>query len=87
MESAWCYVAAWMGGQLGKERIRVYVWLSGFTGYILIQHEKLKKKHETLMSAQRDPNQTHDLQNCKITHPCCLKPLRVWRFVSTAIGH
>ena len=74
-----------MGGELGEEWICVYVWLSGFSGSILIQHEKLKKKHETLMLAQRNPNQTPDLQNCKITHPCCLKPLRVWRFVSTAI--
>ena len=21
-----CYVAAWMGGELGRERIRIYVW-------------------------------------------------------------
>ena len=31
--SAQSYVAAWMGGELGREWIRVYVWLSPFTVY------------------------------------------------------
>jgi len=26
--SAQCYVAVWMGGEFGRERIRIYVWLS-----------------------------------------------------------
>ena len=29
--SAQCYMAAWMGGELGGERIHVYLWLSPFT--------------------------------------------------------
>ena len=29
-DSAQCYVAAWMGGESGGERIHVYVWLSRF---------------------------------------------------------
>ena len=32
--SAQCYVAAWMGGEFGGERIHVYVWLSPFTVYL-----------------------------------------------------
>ena len=28
--SAQCYVAAWLGGEFGKEWIHVYVWLSPF---------------------------------------------------------
>ena len=28
--SAQCYVAAWMGGEFGREWIHVYVWLSPF---------------------------------------------------------
>ena len=28
--SAQCYVAAWMGGQFGGERIHVYAWLRPF---------------------------------------------------------
>ena len=28
MESAQCYVAAWMGGEFGGEWILVYIWLS-----------------------------------------------------------
>ena len=37
--SAQCYVAAWMGGDLGGERIHVYVWLSHFAVHLkLSQH-------------------------------------------------
>ena len=32
--SAKCYVAAWMGGELGGEWIGVYVWLSPFTVHL-----------------------------------------------------
>ena len=49
--------------------------------------EKLKKKCKILMLAQRDPDQTPDLQNCKRTPSCCLKPLRVWQLLTTAIEH
>ena len=28
MDSAQCYVAAWMGGEFGGEWILVYIWLS-----------------------------------------------------------
>ena len=28
MNSAQCYVAAWMGGEFGREWIHVYVWLN-----------------------------------------------------------
>ena len=48
--SARCYVAAWMGGELGGEGIHVYAWLSPFTvhlklsllliGYTLIENKK-----------------------------------------------
>ena len=30
MDSAWCYMAAWTGGEFGGELIHVYVWLSPF---------------------------------------------------------
>ena len=37
--SAQCYVAAWMGGESGGERIHVYVWLSYFAVHLkLSQH-------------------------------------------------
>ena len=40
MEAPWnsaqCYVAAWMGGEFGRERIHVYVWLSPFA--VLLNH-------------------------------------------------
>ena len=47
--SAWCYVAVWMGGEFGGEQIHVYVYFSPFTvrlklsyflliGYTLIQN-------------------------------------------------
>ena len=37
--SAHCYVAVWMGGELGGERIHVYVWLSSFAVHLkLPQH-------------------------------------------------
>ena len=37
--SAQCYVAAWMGGQLERKWIHVYVWLSPFTVHLkLSQH-------------------------------------------------
>ena len=29
-DSAQCYVAAWMGGEFGGDRIHEYVWLSPF---------------------------------------------------------
>ena len=32
--SAQCYVAAWMGGELGGEWIPVYVWLSLFAVHV-----------------------------------------------------
>ena len=36
------YVAAWMGGEFGGERIHVYVWLSPFTVHLrLSQHCQL----------------------------------------------
>ena len=50
-ESAQCYVAAWMGGELGGEWIHVYVWLSPFAvclklslliSYTLMQKKKFK---------------------------------------------
>ena len=37
--SAQCYVAAWTGGELGRERIHVYVWPSPFVVHLkLSQH-------------------------------------------------
>ena len=36
--SAQCYVAAWMGGEFGGERILVYVWLSPIVHLKLSQH-------------------------------------------------
>ena len=37
--SAQCYVAAWMGGELGGEWIHVYVWMSPFGIHLkLSQH-------------------------------------------------
>ena len=37
--SAQCYVAAWIGGVFGGERIHGYVWLSPFTVHLkLSQH-------------------------------------------------
>ena len=37
--SAQCHVAAWMGGEFGREWIYVYVWLSPFAVYLkLFQH-------------------------------------------------
>ena len=37
--SVQCYVAAWMRGELGEERIQVYVWLSPFAVHLkLSQH-------------------------------------------------
>ena len=37
--SAQYYVAAWMGGEFGGERIHVYVWLSPFAVHLkLSQH-------------------------------------------------
>ena len=32
--SAKCYVAAWMGGEFGGERIHVFVWLSRFVVHL-----------------------------------------------------
>ena len=41
--SAQCYVAAWMGGELGGEWIQVYVWLSPFAVHLqLSQLNKVK---------------------------------------------
>ena len=60
--SAQCYVAAWMGGDLGGERIHVYVWLSHFAvhlkpsqhwlliGYTPIQNKKVTTKKDSLVS-------------------------------------
>ena len=40
--SAQCYVAAWMGGEFGGERIHAYVWLSPFAMHLkLSQHCEL----------------------------------------------
>ena len=37
--SAQCYVAAWMGGELGGEWIHVYIWLGPFDVHLkLSQH-------------------------------------------------
>ena len=36
--SAPCYVAAWMGGDLGGERIHVYVRLSHFAVHLKLSH-------------------------------------------------
>ena len=58
--SAQCYVAAWIGGEFGGEKIHVYVWLSPFCqpetittlliGYTTILDKKLKKiTHEIHM--------------------------------------
>ena len=32
--SAQCYVAAWMGGELARDWIHAYVWLSPFTVHL-----------------------------------------------------
>ena len=32
--SAQCYVADWMGGEFGEERIHVYVWVSPFAAHL-----------------------------------------------------
>ena len=32
--SAQCYVATWMGGEFGGERLYVYVWLSPFVVHL-----------------------------------------------------
>ena len=34
VNSAQCYVAAWMGGKIGKEWIHVYAWLSPFVVHL-----------------------------------------------------
>ena len=36
--SAKCYVAAWMGGEFGGERIHVNVWLSLFAVHLKLSH-------------------------------------------------
>ena len=37
--TAQCYVAAWMGGEFGREWVPIYVWLSPFTVHLqLSQH-------------------------------------------------
>jgi len=37
--SAQCYVAAWMGGEIGREWIQVYVWRNPFAVHLkLSQH-------------------------------------------------
>ena len=33
-DSAECYVATWMGGEFGGERLYVYVWLSPFVVHL-----------------------------------------------------
>ena len=38
LNSAQCYVAAWMEGEFGGERIHVYVWLSPFTVHLKLSH-------------------------------------------------
>ena len=39
VNSARCYVAAWMGGGFDGERIHIYVWLSLFAVHLkLLQH-------------------------------------------------
>ena len=32
--SAQCYVAFWMGGELGGEQVHIYVWLSHLTVHL-----------------------------------------------------
>ena len=37
--SAKCYVAAWMGGEFGREyEIHVHVWLSPFASHLKLSH-------------------------------------------------
>ena len=36
--SARCHVAAWMGGEFGREWIHVYAWLSPFTVHLKLSH-------------------------------------------------
>ena len=36
--SAQCYVAAWMGGKFGRERILIHAWLSHWNYHILISY-------------------------------------------------
>ena len=36
--AAYCYVAAWMGGEFGGEWIHVYVWLSPFAVHLKLSH-------------------------------------------------
>jgi len=39
--SAQCYVAAWMGGESGGERIHVYVWQGPFAVQVLVPPETI----------------------------------------------
>jgi len=41
--SAQCYVAAWMGGELRGEWIHVYVWLSPFIVHLKLSQSAIKK--------------------------------------------
>ena len=53
--SVQCHVAAWMGWELGEERIHVYVWLSSppesitalLIGYTSVQNKKFKQTNKT----------------------------------------
>ena len=37
--SAQCYVASWMGGESGEERIQAYVWLSPFAVHLKLSQQ------------------------------------------------
>ena len=57
--SVQCYVAAWMGGEFGGERIPAYVWLNSFTalltlfiGYTPMQNKKLRKQERICLAMQ-----------------------------------
>ena len=39
--SAWCYVAAWMGGEFGGEWTQVFVWLSPFAVHLKLSQNCL----------------------------------------------
>lgn len=41
----------------------------------------------TLILAQRDPRKTSDPEDCGMTNPCSIKPLRLWPGVTAAPPH
>ena len=44
MDSTRCYLAAWMGGEVGGEWIHVYIWMSPFA---ILKIKSLKKTKGT----------------------------------------